>query len=140
MHGLGMNSESNPTGAYARRRRWTGALEALETRALLSGSPTIYTVDLTSDTGAGSNGTGDLLNCIEQANANTNPAGSLIEFSPLIFSANSPQRITLSSTLKLTEAGGPEMIEGPGAAIVTISGNPATVLNMVGRSLPTMAH
>jgi len=35
-----------------RRRLW--ALEALEGRVLLSGNPTYYTVNLTSDTGASS--------------------------------------------------------------------------------------
>ncbi|HKI17743.1 MAG TPA: LEPR-XLL domain-containing protein, partial [Isosphaeraceae bacterium] len=48
----------NRSQAHARRRRlW--ALEGLEDRVLLSGNPTIYTVDLTSDTGAGSGSSGD---------------------------------------------------------------------------------
>ena len=39
--------------ARARRNRQLWALEGLEGRVLLSGSPTYYTVNLTSDTGAG---------------------------------------------------------------------------------------
>ncbi len=110
-----------------RRRPWTP--EGLEPRVLLSGNPTYYTVNLTSDTGA-SSGTdattgdpsGDLLWAIEQANANPNPAGSVINFDPTVFA--SPQTIMLSSTLELSGSAGPEVIDastvtGP----VTISGN-----------------
>jgi len=93
------------------------------------GNPTAYTVNLTSDTGAfnGANATtattGDLLWAITQANANTNPAGSVITFDPTVFSSSSPQTITLTSTLELSEAPWPEVIQGPGANTVTISGN-----------------
>ena len=113
-------------GRHVTRRHRLCVLEGLEDRILLSGSPTIYTVDLTSDTGT-STGTdaGDLLYCITQANANPNTAGSEIEFAPTVFSAATPQTITLSSTLELTETAGPEVIDGPGASIVTISGNNA---------------
>jgi hypothetical protein len=109
--------------ARARRRCRLWALEALEGRVLLSGSPTYYTVNLTSDTGASSGtdayptaGTpsGDLLWAVTQANANTNAAGSVIEFDPTVFAT--PQTITLSSTLVLSETAGPEVIEGPGRA------------------------
>ena len=93
--------------------------------AFETGNPTGYLVDLTSDTGAGSDGAGDLLYCITQANANTNPLGSLIEFDPTVFSTAKPQTIKLSTTLELTETAGPEMIDGPGASVVTISGNNA---------------
>jgi len=117
----------NRSQAHARRRRlW--ALEGLEDRVLLSGNPTIYTVDLTSDTGAGSGSSGDLLYCITQANnqgepgcAPANSAGSEIEFAPAVFGAT----ITLTSTLGLSESDGPEVIDGPGASLVTISGNSA---------------
>ena len=93
--------------------------------AFEAGNATGYLVNLTSDTGAGSDGAGDLLYCITQANANTNPLGSLIEFDPTVFSTAKPQTIKLSSTLELTETAGPEMIDGPGASVVTISGNNA---------------
>jgi len=69
------------------RRLFRPVLSWLEARVLLSGNPTYYTVNLTSDTGA-SSGTdattgdpsGDLLCAIEQANANSNPCGSVINF------------------------------------------------------------
>ena len=93
--------------------------------AFESGNPTGYIVNLMSDTGAGSDGAGDLLYCITEANANTNPAGSVIEFAPTIFNSIKPQTIKLSSTLQLTETAGPDVIDGPGASIVTISGNNA---------------
>ena len=107
----------------ARRSRRVWALEGLEARLLLSGSPTIYTVN---STGNGTTGTGDsgtLPYVIGQANNNTNTAGSEIQFDATVF--GSPQTITLASTLVLTESGGPELIDGPGASAVTISGNNA---------------
>ncbi len=104
-----------------RRRHWV--LEGLENRTLLSGGPTVYTVDLTSDIGKGSDNTGDLLYCITQANANTNTAGSEIEFDPAVFPGTTQLSITLSATLDLSETAGPEMIDGPGASAVKITGN-----------------
>jgi predicted outer membrane repeat protein len=111
---------------HRRRRLWTP--EGLESRLLLSGNPTYYTVNLTSDTGA-SSGTdattgypsGDLLWALTQANNNT--AGSVINFDSTVFA--SPQTITLSSTLVLSESGGPEVIQGPGGSLLTISGEDA---------------
>jgi hypothetical protein len=101
--------------------------EGLEPRLLLSGNPTVYTVNLTSDTGAGSGSSGDLLYCITQANnqgepgfAPANSAGSEIEFAPAVFGTT----ITLSSRLLLSESDGPEVIDGPSAG-VTISGDNA---------------
>jgi hypothetical protein len=81
------------------------------------GTPTTYTVNLTSDTGA----TGDLYWAISQANATTNPAGTVIEFDPTVFATH--QTITLSSTLMLGEAAGPEVIQGPGQNLLTIAGS-----------------
>ena len=107
----------------ARRSRRMWVLEGLEDRLLLSGSPTIYTVN---STGNGTTGTGDsgtLPYVIGQANANANPAGSEIQFDPTVF--GSPQTITLASTLVLSETAGPEVIDGPGANLVTVSGNNA---------------
>jgi hypothetical protein len=102
-----------------RRSRRLWAPEGLEDRVLLSA--TIYTVNAITDTGAGSGTTGGLLYCIDQANANPNAAGSVIEFDPTVFAT--PQTITLSSTLTLSETAGPEVISGPGASLVTVSGN-----------------
>jgi len=96
------------------------------------GNPTVYTVNLTSDTGASSGtdattGTpsGDLLWAITQANANSNPTGSVIVFDPTVFNPAAPQTITLTSTLDLSEQPWPEVIQGPGANALTISGNNA---------------
>ncbi len=111
-HSLGMRSRTARGGSRGRRghRRWV--LEGLEGRILLSGNPTTYTVNATTDTGTGSNGTGDLRYCINLANANTNPAGSVIEFDPTIFNPTFGGQIALSSTLRLSETDGPEVIEG----------------------------
>jgi len=102
----------------------------LEERVLLSGNPTYYTVNLTSDSGASSGtdattGTpsGDLLWAVTQANANSNLAGSVIEFDPTVFATS--QIITLTSTLVLSGSAGPEVIQGPGANLLTIGGNSA---------------
>ena len=78
---------------------------------------TVYTVDQTTDSGIGTGTTGDLRYVIDQANANANPAGSLITFDPTFLVG--PQMITLSTslgTLDLTESAGPEVIDGPGTA------------------------
>ena len=72
------------------------------------------TSDLPTDTGS-------LVSAINQANLNPNPAGSLIEFSKSVFST--PQTITLTSTLDLYGSAGPISIAGPGANLLTISGN-----------------
>ncbi len=133
--------------AHARRRRqrpW--ALEGLEGRVLLSGNPTTYTVNLTSDTGASSGtdayptaGTpsGDLLWAITQANANTNAAGSVIAFDPTVFAT--PQTITLSSTLVLSESAGPEVIDGPSAGVTISGGNAVGVFQVDGGVTGTLA-
>jgi hypothetical protein len=54
-------SQSSRPGSRGRRCRRPRGLEGLEDRVLLSGNPTVYTVDLLSDTGTGSGTTGDLL-------------------------------------------------------------------------------
>jgi hypothetical protein len=98
-------------------------VEALEGRALLSGGPTIYTVNSVDNGATGTGTSGTLPYVISQANANSNPAGSRIEFDPTVFS--SPQTIALASTLELSETAGPEVIVGPGSGVVTISGGNA---------------
>ncbi len=90
------------------------------------GPATVYTVDLTSDTGASTGAdAGDLAYVIGQADLNPNLAGSVIEFAPTVFGASNPQTITLTSTLELGEPSGPMVIDGPGAGAVTISGGNA---------------
>jgi hypothetical protein len=102
-------------GAHHRR---LSCIEDLEPRLLLVGSPTIYTVDVLSDTGTGTGATGDLRYCIDEANVNPNTAGSIIEFAPLLF--NVPRTITAS--LELSNTAGPIAIVGPGASLLTLSG------------------
>ena len=90
---------------------------------------TTYTVSLTSDTGAFNGASastatsGDILWAVTQANLNTNPAGSVITFDPTVFNSSSPQTITLTATLGLSEMPWTEAIQGPGAGALTISGN-----------------
>jgi hypothetical protein len=105
-------------------------LDGLEDRILLSGNPTYFTVNLLSDSGASSgidsntgDPAGDILWAITEANANTNSAGSVINFDPTVFAT--PQTINLSSTLVLNQSAGPEVIESSGLGLVTVSGNNA---------------
>ncbi len=126
LSGLKLGSISVSKGCQPKRRRGRAGhgrrawmLEGLEGRALLSA--TIYTVN---STGNGTTGTGDsgtLPYVISQANTNTNTAGSVIEFDPTVFSSS--QTIILSSTLALSETAGPEVIDGPGETLLTVSGN-----------------
>ncbi|MFI5455455.1 MAG: choice-of-anchor Q domain-containing protein [Isosphaerales bacterium] len=121
---LKMLSWSPRRGSRVRRDRRNWAPEGLEDRVLLA-SPTAYTVDLTSDTGAGSGTTGDIAYVITQANANTDPAGSLIQFDAALFNTTKLTTITLVQTLVLSETSGPEVIVGPGLRSVTIDGKGA---------------
>ncbi len=113
--------------AWEARRSWIPrlrrianrpALEALESRVVLS--PTIYTVNSTGNGTAGAGASGTLPYVISLANADSNPDGSEIEFDPTVFS--SAQTINLSGTLVLRETDGPEMIDGPGAGLLSIDG------------------
>ncbi len=58
----------------------TGLTNAISDTFEAFAGPVIYTVSALTDTGAGSGTTGDLLYCIEQANAAANSDGSLIQF------------------------------------------------------------
>ena len=108
--------------------------DVLELRRLLSA--TVYTVELTTDTGQSTSANmGDLLYCLTQANADPNPDGTEIEFDPSVFSAATPQTITLTNTLILRNTAGPMSIEGPGAAAVTISGGNAVGVFAVAKSV-----
>ena len=103
-------------------------------------SGTVYTVDATSDTGTGAGNAGDLLYCVTQANNNDKPLGSLIEFDPTVFISSQSYIITLASTLQLSETAGPEVIAGPGAGIVTISGgNAVNVFQVNSGALATLS-
>ncbi len=108
-------------------------------RPTVIGSPTMYTVNLTSASGAGSGNAGDLVYVIGQADANANLAGSVIAFDSTVFA--SAQTITLSSTLQLSEPSGPLVIVGPGAGLATISVNNAVgVLQVTNGSVVTVSR
>ena len=94
-------------------------------------SPTIFTVDSMGSGTSGSGTSGTLPYVISQANANTNTDGSEIEFDPSVFTSSAPQTITLGATLVLSETAGPEVIDGPGAGIVTVSGSDASRVFLV---------
>jgi hypothetical protein len=103
-----------------RSRRQALAIEGLDGRTLLSA--TVFSVNSLNDLGSGSGTAGDLRYCVQQANANTNPDGNLIEFAPLVASG----RFTLfNGPLELTNTTGPESIVATPGNNVTISGNNA---------------
>ena len=115
-----MRKSRGPSLGRSRRGKQPWFLEGLEDRLLLSGGPTIYTVDSTGNGTTGTGHSGTLPYVVGQADANTNTAGSEIEFDPTVFA--SPQTIAPAGTLVLSEAAGPEVIDGPGASLVTVSG------------------
>ena len=124
---LGNRLSDSPRRTARRPRRGLRAtahrprLELLESRVVLS--PTIFTVDSTGSGTSGSGMSGTLPYVISQADSNSNADGSEIEFDSSVFS--SQQTITLGATLVLSETVGPEMIDGPGSGLVTISGGGA---------------
>ena len=82
LRSLGTRSKVASGKARSATAAGTGCSRGSRTGPSCRAVPTVYTVDLTSDTGTGSDNKGDLLYCITQANANTNTAGSEIEFDP----------------------------------------------------------
>jgi hypothetical protein len=109
LRGLQRTWRTSRGGSRARPRRgrppWL--VEGLEGRLLLSGSPTIYTVNSTGNSTTGTGDSGTLPYVIGLADANTNTAGSEIQFDLTAFA--SPQTITLSGTPVLSETDRPEM-------------------------------
>ena len=81
--------------------------------------PQVITV---TSTAAG--GPGSLPQAVLDANVNSGAAGTTIQFDPTVFAT--PQTITLSSTLVLSETSGPERIDGTGIN-VKISGGGDTL-------------
>ncbi len=102
-----------------RRLAYRPGLEAMETRVVLS--PTIYTVDSTGSTTAGTGTSGTLPYVISLANADPNPDGSEVMFDPTVFASS--QTINVGTGLPLDESPGPEVLEGPGAALLSITGD-----------------
>ncbi len=60
----------------------------------------------------------------------------MIQFDPTVF--GTAQTITLSNTLTLSETAGPEVIDGPGANLVTVSGNNAVEVFSVSSDVTAM--
>jgi hypothetical protein len=107
VHDLLRRFATNPqsTRPWARPRRnrrpWLLAeLEGLEGRLLLAA--TVYTVTNTSPLADIS---GSLPNAVSQADGNSNPDGSVIQFSQATF--RKPQTIALKGTLVLSQPDGP---------------------------------
>ena len=104
-----------------KRRRMRPTLLALEDRRLLSTIPPIV-VDNPTDMPV--MGEIDLRQAISQATSDT--TNDTITFASTIF-GTIPQSITLSgSQLNLTKATGTLTIQGPGANLLSVSGNHAT--------------
>ncbi len=89
---------------------------------LVSSLVSDYTVNTTSGgfSGSGSSGTLPYVIFLTNADANTSTDGTEIQFDSSVFS--SPQTITLGATLVLSETSGPDVIDGPGPGLVTVSG------------------
>ena len=133
---LSIPPRRTPLRSWRERRGATHqpGLELLERRVVLS--PTIFTVNSTASGTSGSGTSGTLPYVTSQANANANSAGSEIEFDSSVF--ESQQTITLSATLVLAETAGPEVIEGPGTDLLTVSGNNAVGVFAVGSGVTAM--
>ncbi len=93
---------------------------------LVSPPVTTYTVSSTGGgfSGSGTSGTLPYVTFLANADANPSSNGTLIEFDPSVFST--PQTITLSSTLILSETAGPVEIDGPGSGLLTVNGGGAS--------------
>ena len=98
-------------------------MERVEGRLLLAGD--VFTVNSTGISLSGTGTSGTLPYVISLANADTNSDGSEIVFNPAVFSSSSPQTISVGATLTLSGTSGPEVIDGPGAGVVSISGGHA---------------
>ena len=116
--GLPLATDQRGTG-FPRIVGGTVDIGAFE-RPIVTNPPTIY---LVTNSSGDPSVVGSLPYVINEANANTDLAGSVIRFDPTVFAT--PQTITLAGTLELSEPSGPEVIDGPGTNLVTVSGNNA---------------
>ncbi len=108
--------------AGRRTRRQSFRLEPLEGRLLLTGGPTDYTVNTTSGGYSGTGDSGSLAYVINLVNANTNSAGSLMNFAPSVFPAGQVTTIYLSSAEAPLAISSPDLVI-IGNGDVGISGN-----------------
>ena len=110
---------------HHRRLHSCPALEVLEGRVVLS----TFTVNSLGDSGTGSNDSGDLRYCINQANANDQ--ANTIVFDSTVF--GTPQTITLGgSQLELSDTGGTQTITGPAAGVTVNAGGKSRVFDVEG--------
>ena len=89
-----MKSPASRKGSRTRRQFRFWGPEGLEARCLLSGNPTVYTVNNLDSGLVGVGTAGSLPFVISLANTNPNSAGSLIQFDPTVFAT--PQTIVLA--------------------------------------------
>ena len=109
-HRWGTRRGTDSPSRVCRRRVWLP--EGLEERVLLSGMT--YTVDQTTDTGAGSGNSGDLRYTITQANDNPG--------STIVFAVSG----TIALGSELPDLTANVTIEGPGASNLTVEGATGT--------------
>jgi hypothetical protein len=116
----------NPVTADRRRSAIWGAIEALETRRLLTSVVVNSTLDNVNDSVI----TGPSITLREAVNYEDHNGGGTITFAPSVF--GTAKTIALASQLNLTNTNS-LTITGPGAGLLTISGQNATrVLYMNG--------
>ena len=116
-------ADNSIAGSYSVTASTTGAAAvSFSLTNLVSSLVSHYTVNSTSGgfSGSGTSGTLPYVIFLTNADANTSTDGTEIQFDSSVFS--SPQTITLGATLVLSETYGPDVIDGPGAGLVTISG------------------
>src|SRR6266496_430179 len=111
--------------ALRRARLLNAAVEVLETRRLLSGNPPLVPnppiVVNTTDDESVVNATTSLREAIALAVAT--PGDDAITFDPTVFAGGSLHTITLGAVpLEIVAAGGKVTIDGPGSAVLAISG------------------
>ncbi len=115
----------SPALTPSRHRRPAPTPVSFSLTNLVSAPVMEYTVNSTSGgfSGSGTSGTLPYVIFLANADANASTNGNEIEFDPSVFST--PQTITLGETLILFETAGPVVLDGPGAALLTISGGGA---------------
>ena len=120
-----LTPQAQPTRRHPRacRRKGPWGAEGLEDRVLLAA--TLYTVSDTTDNVSDPN---SIAYAVFEADNNTNPAGTVIEFSQSVFNTQSPGTIDMTSSLELTNSRGPISIDGGDQDAVFLNGGGAVQL------------